>query len=109
MTQQESLNIISSSFDSLKVVNTMLANSMSTLLSGSENVMSPNYVSGWDTEEKVLYALEKNYLILESCLNKDWYTNSASTSSVSPSKILELQTAISSSKEFIETHSSGSN
>ena len=109
MTQQESSNIISSSFDSLKIVNTMLANPMSTLLSGSGHITSSNYVSGWDTEEEVLHTLEKNYLLLESCLDKDWYTNSALTSSVSPSKILELQTAISSSKEFIETHSSGSN
>ena len=63
MTQQESLNIISSSFDNLKLVNTMLANPMSILLSGSENVMSSNYVSGWDTEEEVLFVLEKNHLV----------------------------------------------
>lgn len=104
MTQQESLNIISSSFDNLKLVNTMLANPMSILLSGSENVMSSNYVSGWDTEEEVLFVLEKNHSLLENCLNISWYT-----SSILPSKILEIQTTISSSKEFIETHSSGSN
>lgn len=98
MEQEEILYAISSSFGGIRICNEIMNTSMSILISGSEDLSDPNYISPMFSEANVLQTLEKNSQTLENQLRFDWYYNN-----ISPSKHLEIQIVISSSKDYIET------